>query len=186
MAKGSKFERSVCTDLSHWWSCDERDDLFWRTAGSGGRATVRGRRGKQTEGACGDIYSTHKSSRKLTRLITFELKRGYNRATLADVADASPQAKMQTFEDWFEQAELSANNGRTPFWALIHKRDRREAMIYFPHLLYLEFVAMGCLEDTPCISLRTENHYVVGMRLSDFYHEVSPTDVKAILRELKG
>jgi len=41
MAKGSSFEREICTILSKWWTNNERDDVFWRTAGSGARATTR-------------------------------------------------------------------------------------------------------------------------------------------------
>lgn len=40
-AKGSAFERTVCKRLSLWLSKGERDDLFWRSAMSGGRATLR-------------------------------------------------------------------------------------------------------------------------------------------------
>jgi hypothetical protein len=40
-AKGSQFERAVCKRLSLWLSKGERDDLFWRSAMSGGRATLR-------------------------------------------------------------------------------------------------------------------------------------------------
>jgi hypothetical protein len=39
--KGSRFERDVCKRLSLWLSKGERDDLFWRSALSGGRATLR-------------------------------------------------------------------------------------------------------------------------------------------------
>lgn len=40
-AKGASFERMVCKRLSLWLSVGERDDLFWRSAMSGGRATLR-------------------------------------------------------------------------------------------------------------------------------------------------
>ena len=39
--KGSSFERLVCKRMSMWLSKGERDDLFWRSAMSGGRATVQ-------------------------------------------------------------------------------------------------------------------------------------------------
>ncbi len=41
-AKGSKFERAVCTALSLYVTNGARTDVFWRSAMSGGRATVRG------------------------------------------------------------------------------------------------------------------------------------------------
>lgn len=39
-AKGAQFEREVCVALSQWVSKGESDDVFWRSAMSGGRATV--------------------------------------------------------------------------------------------------------------------------------------------------
>ena len=40
-AKGSSFERAVCKRLSLWLSNGERDNLLWRSAMSGGRATIQ-------------------------------------------------------------------------------------------------------------------------------------------------
>jgi len=40
--KGSAFERVVCKQLSLWVSHQQREDCFWRTAMSGGRATLHG------------------------------------------------------------------------------------------------------------------------------------------------
>lgn len=39
-AKGAGFERKICKILSLWVSNGKSQDLFWRTAMSGGRATV--------------------------------------------------------------------------------------------------------------------------------------------------
>lgn len=44
--KGSAFERAVCKRLSLWLSDGSRDDLLWRSAMSGGRATVQFNAGK--------------------------------------------------------------------------------------------------------------------------------------------
>ena len=53
--KGSAFERKVCVDLSHWISGNFRDDLFWRSAMSGGRATVGKKQGINRRTQMGDI-----------------------------------------------------------------------------------------------------------------------------------
>ena len=47
-AKGGSFERQVCKDLSLWLTRGRRNDIFWRSAMSGGRATVhqKGRKGR--------------------------------------------------------------------------------------------------------------------------------------------
>jgi len=56
-AKGAAFERAVCRALSGWVSDGERDDLFWRSAMSGGRATVGATHGMLRPTQSGDISS---------------------------------------------------------------------------------------------------------------------------------
>jgi len=54
--KGAQFERDVCILLSKWITNGEREDIFWRSAMSGGRATVAYKRhGKQLASQVGDI-----------------------------------------------------------------------------------------------------------------------------------
>jgi len=38
--KGAGFERFICKELSKWITNNQREDLFWRSAMSGGRATL--------------------------------------------------------------------------------------------------------------------------------------------------
>ena len=58
-AKGSAFERDVCKKLSFLISDGTRDDLLWRSAMSGGRATVRDRKTATTGHVSGDICAVH-------------------------------------------------------------------------------------------------------------------------------
>lgn len=134
MAKGSSFEREFCKDLSVWWTGDEKTDvLFWRTAGSGGRATIRKKKNKKTNSAhCGDIAALEEKSQPLTELVTFELKRGYNVADLAQLADKKRDMARQIYEEWITQARASSQAAGTPFWAIVHRRDRRATMIHLP------------------------------------------------------
>lgn len=57
--KGAAFEREVSEALSLWVSDGERDDLFWRSAMSGGRATVKFKTGKKNQTQGGDISAVH-------------------------------------------------------------------------------------------------------------------------------
>jgi hypothetical protein len=50
--KGSAFERTVCVALSLWVTANARKDVFWRSAMSGGRATVRGLDVRQAGDVC--------------------------------------------------------------------------------------------------------------------------------------
>lgn len=109
-----------------WWSDGQADDWFWRTAGSGGRATNRAKQGKATANGGGDICAQTKEAQNLLDLVTFELKRGYNTATVSDLLDIEGGGVMGKF---IEQARRSASLAGTPYWAVIHKRDRREALL---------------------------------------------------------
>ena len=73
--KGGEFERRISKKLSLWISRGERDDLFWRTHGSGSRHTVRDNNGQLTEGQDGDICSTCSGvSEKFRDIFSLELK----------------------------------------------------------------------------------------------------------------
>jgi hypothetical protein len=64
--KGSAFERKVCKQLSLWVSYGKREDLFWRSAMSGGRATVGRKAGKDHAKHAGDITATSPEGHYLT------------------------------------------------------------------------------------------------------------------------
>ena len=74
-AKGSSFERMICKALSLWVSRGEEEDLFWRSAMSGGRATVsRKTTGRTLARQAGDITATAPEGHKLTDLFYIECK----------------------------------------------------------------------------------------------------------------
>ena len=50
--KGSSFERDVCKRLSLWLTNGKREDCLWRSAMSGGRATVHGTKVRQAGDIC--------------------------------------------------------------------------------------------------------------------------------------
>jgi hypothetical protein len=50
--KGSAFERDICKALSLWVTDGKNKDVFWRSAMSGGRATVHGRDVRQAGDVC--------------------------------------------------------------------------------------------------------------------------------------
>lgn len=52
--KGAAFERDTCVKLSLWITRGEKKDVFWRTAMSGGRATVHKKAGSNIRQS-GDI-----------------------------------------------------------------------------------------------------------------------------------
>jgi hypothetical protein len=72
-SKGSSFERKLCTILSKWVSEGKDDDLFWRSAISGGRATVAQRKGRNIK-AAGDICAVSPKGHELTDQYFIECK----------------------------------------------------------------------------------------------------------------
>src|SRR5574343_1504424 len=133
MAKGSAFEREVCKKLSLWWTHGERDDVFWRTAGSGARATTRSKGGRKTFGQYGDVQATDPIGQPLIDLFSIEIKRGYPQATLSTVLDASPKMKRQPLLLFADQALRSCEQSGAWSWMVIHKRDQRKATVLIPN-----------------------------------------------------
>ena len=125
--KGSAWERKFAKDLSLWWSCGQSDDWFWRVLGSGGRATNRAKQGKTTAGGYGDICATDPRGQELLDLCCFELKRGYNFVSVQDLLDKTGR---NTFRDFLDQTTRAASLAGAKYWFLVHKRDRREALVW--------------------------------------------------------
>lgn len=72
-AKGSAFEREICKKLSLWITNGQKDDCFWRSAISGGRATVAKRKGKVVR-QDGDICTVSPEGHVLTDVWFLECK----------------------------------------------------------------------------------------------------------------
>lgn len=134
--KGSQFERSVCERLSAWATNGKRDDIFWRSHGSGNRATSRGKAGKRTKGQYGDICATDPIGIPFLDVVTIELKRGYSTHTIGEILDKDTHTLVQVMETWFSQAIHSHEDAGSFAWMIVHKRDQRAAMVYFPIHLY--------------------------------------------------
>ena len=185
-SKGPAWEREFCKKLSHWWSGGERDDLFWRTANSGGRATVRGRKGSQTAGHYGDICATDPSGEPLLRLFAWELKRGYSKDTLADLLDKPPKAKTQRYEEWILKAESVRKQAGACFWALVIRRDRRLPLILIPDGaadgldLYLQHRPAAQL----ALPLKGLESMIYVTTLDNFFAQVSPRRAEEFLQSL--
>jgi len=120
----------MCVTLSKWWTGGKRDDVFWRSSNSGGRATVRWQSGKKTFGHAGDIAAVDPIGQPLLKCVTIELKRGYRKTTFADVFDRCYRHKATEFEQFIMQAERAAQHAGTPHWLLITRRDKREALVF--------------------------------------------------------
>jgi hypothetical protein len=176
MAKGGQFERDVARNLSLWWSKDKRDDLCWRSSQSGGRATVRHRKGKKTAGHCGDLCATNGEMAPFFETVTVEIKKGYNNVSIAQVIDKAVPRKpgKRHFAAFVLQAHDAAKRAGTKFWWLIHKRDGRQTMIYLPRR-----DAIVCDEEpiaTVDFAARTIPFEIAAFTLDDFLEHSPPED----------
>lgn len=187
-AKGSSYEREICRMLSEWWSGGRRDDIFWRSSASGGRATVRSKSGKATFGQYGDIAAVDPVGQPLTRTLCFELKRGYTKYSFADAIDRTPHAAQMPWEAFVEQASTSATAAGALAWVLVQRRDKREALVFFPHALYTALRDVGAFAEkpTPFIVMQVAPRIGKGervpmrvtvMSLADFLWLVRPKHV---------
>jgi hypothetical protein len=185
-AKGSAFERLICTRLSLWWSDGENDAIFWRTSQSGGRATTRRKKDKDTFGQAGDIAAVDPIGQPLMRMFAMELKRGYSGFSPFDVVDRAKGMKPQTFETWVRQASRSSVESKSVSWLIIFKRDRRQAMAAMPYSTW-EAIGMASGMLPTCCTLQWEvesgpDVELVIMPLETMLQATSPLIIKKYLQ----
>lgn len=73
-AKGSDWERACCKKISLWLSHGKHDDWLWRSAMSGGRASVLFKRGKVNRTQQGDLTAIDPGAAWFLNLFTVECK----------------------------------------------------------------------------------------------------------------
>jgi hypothetical protein len=122
--KGSGFEREICKKLSLWVSEGNSDDLFWRSAMSGGRATVRTKKGQKTASGQGDITAVTTEGNKLTDHFVIECKNMKTLGLDSHVYDQGPLAGI-----WNKLKNETPKNKKP---MLIFKENRRPILIGLP------------------------------------------------------
>jgi hypothetical protein len=135
-AKGSQFERDMCVVLSKWISDGKSEDLFWRSALSGGRATIGQRKGKFHSSQVGDISAIHPDGHYFISSFAPECK---FYASLDYSSILSGKGKLLTF--WAEIRKQAHTHDKMPF--LMAKQNR---MPVFVHLCKSGMAALG-LDD---------------------------------------
>ena len=184
--KGSSYERQLCKDLSNWWTCGSDDSCFWRTAGSGGRATNRAKKGRRTTGACGDIAATCADGEPLLAAFAIEAKRGYNRLSLHDLLDSKPGGKdTDCMVNWLAQAERSRQQSGAVYWLLLWRRDTKASLAVMPSPAYELLRSLGAFDPAPCpLSwVGDDDRSLVAIRLDDFLGGVTRQHVLQLLKE---
>lgn len=135
--KGGAFERKVCKLLSLWVSDNKRDDLYWRSAMSGGRASVRFKKyGKKSESQAGDISSIDPIGNRLIEIFAIECK-NYDNLRYDSLLFMRPKAG--TFVSCWEQTvETAKQHSKLPM--LIAKQDQIKEIVICVDKRGLEFL----------------------------------------------
>jgi hypothetical protein len=179
--KGRRFEIWLAGVLSRWWSRGKRDDIFWHTHDSGGRATKRTKRGLSTTNLYGDICAVDLVGVPLLKVFTIEAKKGYSqRGTLHHMIDRKPRDKPYPYEEWIPKLQGEAKAAGSLGWLLIHRRDQKQATA----LWYLPDVCLsGSRLGDAGTTLRLTRNGVTCLleSLSDFLRRVSPIEIRRIL-----
>lgn len=187
-SKGGKYERELCKQLSLWWTNNERDDVFWRTSGSGARATTRAKSNKHTFGSHGDIAYIDPIGKPLLDVITIEAKRGYSIKSIIDLLDHSESAAEQQYETWINKAIRDSTRAGSPYWVIITRRDQRVGLVFMPWSLAN---ALGLTSHFTQLdmtfTLRDQQLHqmcrVFGLHLDDFLKSVTPDKIKQLSKE---
>jgi len=128
----------------------ERSDVFWRTQGSGARATVRCKQGLETHGQQGDVQSTHPEGQPLLDHFAFELKRGYD-FRIDHVLQPKKWWKSQLYKIMTKLGEEAGF--RCP--VLVYKPDRRPIQV-FTNSTVNDFVSPAFQIGMRCITINSE------------------------------
>lgn len=115
--KGAQFERDVCVKLSRWVSNGDREDIFWRSAMSGGRATLGRARGKRHSAQVGDISCIHPCGHRFIEAFAPECK---NYANLDYPGLLTGKGNLIKF--WAEISKQASDHNKLPF--LVAKQNR--------------------------------------------------------------
>jgi len=125
--KGAQFERETCERLSLWVSNLTREDSFWRSASSGGRATTRSRRTREKQpkvsAHAGDVVATHESGNLLIKLFFIECK--FYKALRFDLVLYGKIGTMDIC--WKTPRAQAATHGKPPL--CIVKENRKQALV---------------------------------------------------------
>ena len=124
--KGGRFEREVCRDLSLWVSNNTRQDVFWRSAMSGGRATVGLSRGLVHSAQVGDVSAIVSAGESLLNYFVIECKAYRELGFLQWVLKDS--GRLRGF--WETNRKLARRFGKMSM--LIARQNRMPVMCIIP------------------------------------------------------
>lgn len=121
--KGSKQERKICWALSRFIDPNGEDTIFWRSAMSGGRATVQSRKGIKNTNQAGDITCIDERGAWLTDLFCIESK--FYKSLDLEASLLLGKGKLAAF--WRSHYKVSKSVDRAPL--LIARQNRTPTLV---------------------------------------------------------
>lgn len=122
--KGASFERLVCKHLSLWITKGAKQDVFWRSAMSGGRSTVLNRKGVAAAAQSGDISAVAPEGHKFISSFFVECK-FYRDLSLLSFMFGHARGKLHEF--WRVAQQEAAKHKKAPM--LIAKQNVEKAIV---------------------------------------------------------
>lgn len=122
-AKGSGFERDLARRLSLWINGAEKPYVFWRTAGSGGLATIMAENADMS----GDLMAIRDEGRFLTNIFSIEAKCGYQDAEAFKHLKVNKSTEIEDF--WKQCCRDAERSHKYPL--LIFKKKGYPTIIGF-------------------------------------------------------
>lgn len=182
--KGPAFERDTCKALSLWWTNNEDDDVFYRTSGSGGRATARRKLGKKTPNEYGDIGFKRVMGKPFVSVFLCELKRGYTAdISVLDFIDSLKGRKAPLLQQWWNKAEGERTDAERKYTLIIFRRDRHRACIMISLECYNELTDL-CLKFSGTFISIDQNYVII--RLEEFMQWVDRATVELMANQQNG
>ena len=168
--KGSQYERDTCKKLSLWWTQDldkPRDDVFWRTSQSGGRATTRAKKNIKTAYSYGDVTFIDPIGKPFIDSCLVELKRGYtNSISVLDFLDSGKATPL--LYKWYEKGDGERELAKRKYAIIIFRRDRHRSCVFFDTTLFNEVQDWFGIFTNNNITIRIEASEFVVLELDKF------------------
>lgn len=176
-SKGAEFERWLSKKLSLWWTNNQKDDIFWRSQQSGGRATQRKKQGKTTANQEGDLTAMDPQGQPFIDLISVEAKCGYSDFTIEGEINKSGQKTV--FRSFLEQCEREVQ-GTNRYWWLVVKQDRKKIMLIFSisFATFLRKRKINQWRKKDHLEIRFDQYHLLCVRLDDFLESVKGEELK--------
>lgn len=176
--KGGEFERYISKILSLWWTQDldkPRDDIFWRTAGSGARATNRTKQKKKTAYEYGDITFIDPVGKPLIDTFLIECKKGYTKEV--DILDLFHNKNSILFTWWSKALSEMEDAGRKNC-ILILGRNRKSEICFINTSFFNDDYNGTFFGDRIKLMSKDTNFFFTVIDFSDFLKWLNPNILK--------